>query len=174
MHSVIPSSDWYTDFRNMSTAAGLLAGNWDGVSETGYSYDVPTNIHWNHMDDYSNSKRLLTVFSFDTYIYDSDGDGTGDSRITCDTCHNPHGTNSPAMVLEDFSLKTFSALVNQSLNPSYRWLGSSQYVTTRCSTSACHTYGDVEGTGGTRYYREQGSLSTVFGVPWGLKADPLP
>jgi predicted CxxxxCH...CXXCH cytochrome family protein len=170
MHSVITSSDWYTDFRNMSTTAGLFAGNWDSTSESGYSYDIPTNIHWNHLDDYGSSRRLIATFATDMYIYDSDGDGTGDSRITCDTCHNPHGTKSPSMVLEDFSLSTYSVAPN----PSYRWLGSDQYVTTRCSTTACHTYGDVENTGGTRYYREKSGLSTVFGVPWGLKANPLP
>jgi len=160
----ISTDNWYTNFRNMSTHAGRYEGNWDDTS-TG---DVPTNIHWNHMDDYGSTKRWGT-----TRIFDSDGDGTGDSNITCDTCHNPHGTKQPAMVLDDFSLKTFSALVNQSLNPSYRWLGSSRYTTTRC-TDACHLSGDGSGTAGTKWYREPTSLSTVFGIPVGLTAVPLP
>ena len=91
----------------------------------------------------------------------------------CGTCHNPHGTKQPAMVLDDFSLKTFSVLTNQSINPSYRWLGSTRYTTTRC-TQACHSSGNASGTAGTKWYREPTSLSTVFGIPLGLKAVPLP
>jgi hypothetical protein len=162
----ISSDDWYTNFRNMSTSAGLYEGNWD---ETGTA-DVPTNIHWNHIDDYGSNSRGAY---FSTPIFDSDGDGVGDSNITCETCHNPHGTRQPAMVLDDFSLRTFSALVNQSINPSYRWLGSSQYTTTRC-TDVCHSSGNASGTAGTKWYREPSSLSTVFGIPVGLKAVPLP
>lgn len=168
VHQPIPTDQWYTNFRNMSTVAGLYAGNWDyetGVG--GYVNDVPTNIHWNHMDDFGSSKRGPAT------IYDSDGDGHGDSYVTCKTCHNPHGTRQPAMVMDDFSLKTFSALTNQSLNPTYRWLGSSTYTTTRC-TQVCHDSGNSTGTAGTKYYRQPTTNSTVLGVPLGVAAQPLP
>ena len=162
----ISTDKWYTNFRNMSTYAGLYEGNWDDTS----AGDVPTNIHWNHMDDYGSNNRGQF---FGTRIFDSDGDGVGDSNVTCETCHNPHGTKQPAMVLDDFSLKTFSVLTNQSINPSYRWLGSARYTTTRC-TQVCHSSGNASGTAGTKWYREPTSLSTVFGIPLGLKAVPLP
>jgi predicted CxxxxCH...CXXCH cytochrome family protein len=162
--SIISTDQWYTNFRNTSTAAGRLAGNWDSVGAA----DVPTNIHWNHMDDFGSSRRFSGQM-----IYDSDRDGFADSHVTCETCHNVHGTRQPAMVMDDFLLMTFSALTNQSVNPSYRWLGSETYATTRC-TQACHLSGDASGTAGTKWYREPVSVSTVFGVPVGLSAEPLP
>jgi predicted CxxxxCH...CXXCH cytochrome family protein len=168
MHSVVVSDKWYTNFRNMSTSLGLFEGNWDAASKGGYSYDVPTNIHWNHLDDYDSTDRKAAYFL--GLIYDSDGDSTGDSNFTCETCHDPHGTRYPAMVLDDFSVQSF---VNQSVSPAYNWLGSSVYATTRC-TNACHLSGDSSGTSGTKWYREPSGLSTVFGIPWGLAAEPLP
>lgn len=168
VHSVVVSDQWYTNFRNTSTTEGLFAGNWDAYGVSGYTHDVPTNIHWNHMDDYGSSRRVDQVLG-GSMIYDSDGDGTADSNITCETCHDPHGTSSQPMTHDDFSLSTFSAPPN----PSYRWIGSEAYLTTRC-TAACHVSGNSEGTGGTRFYREPVSGSTVFGIPWGLEAEPLP
>jgi len=169
VHSVIPSDKWYTNFRNTSTAAGLLAGNWDITGGAGYAYDVPTNIHWNHIDDYGSNKRGEYLSE---RLYDSDGDGSGDSNIMCETCHSPHGTRYPAMTLEDFSMMTFSVLINGSV-VSHAWLNSSQYVTTRC-TDACHLNGDASGTAGTRWYRKPLTESTVFGVPLDLKVEPMP
>ena len=163
-HSVIGSDDWYTNFRNMSGADGRFAGNWDATVKSGYSHDVPTNIHWNHLDDYGSGPRYGDLGQ---KVYDSDHDGSADSNATCATCHNVHGPRGPAMTFDDFSLRTHS------VTPAYRWIGSEGYVTTRC-TIACHSSGEGLGTGGTRWYREPSSLSTVFGVPLGLKALPLP
>lgn len=168
MHSVVTASDWFTNFRNMSTTEGIYAGNWDAVGKSGYTYDVPTNIHWNHLDDYASTDRRA-FYGFTERLYDSDGDGTGDSNFTCETCHNPHGTNQEAMAHDDFSLELYSVAPN----PTYRWLGSDTYYTTRCS-EACHLSGSATSTSGTRWYREPTPLSTVFGVPWGLEAAPLP
>ncbi len=168
MHTVVVSDKWYTNFRNTSTTDGQFAGNWDSNVVSGYTHDVPTNIHWNHMDDYGSEKRVNQVLG-GSRVYDSDGNGTADSNITCEACHDPHGTNYAPMVLDDFSLYTYSVPPN----PSYRWIGSTTYLTTRC-TIACHTSGNSLGTAGTRYYREPVSGSTVFGVPWGLQASPLP
>jgi hypothetical protein len=162
--SIIRTDQWYTNFRNTSSYAGRLAGNWDSTGAP----DVPTNIHWNHMDDYGSSRRFTNQL-----IYNSDKDAFGDSHVTCDTCHNVHGTHQPAMVMDAFLIENFSALANQSVNPSYRWLGSDTYSTTRC-TLACHLSGDASGTAGTKWYREPVSVSTVSGVPVGLTAVPLP
>jgi len=163
VHSVVPSGGvWYTDFRNMSTVKGWNAGNYDTSFSPGY--DVPTNIHWNHLDDYGSTKR-----TGGTTLYDSDGDGTGDSYVTCETCHNPHGTRQPAMVHDDFSLQTYT-LTGQ---PTYRWLGSDAYVNSRCAGVACHFSGDGTGPTGTKWYREPSGLGTT-GVPLGLKIEPLP
>jgi predicted CxxxxCH...CXXCH cytochrome family protein len=163
MHSVKVSTQWYTNFRNMSTVAGKLAGNYNDNG------DVPTNIHWNHLDDYGSVGRSSY---FSQKLYDSDGDGSGDSYITCETCHNPHGTRQRAMVIDQFSIKSFDGLANESVTPSYRWLGSSAYVTTRC-TDSCHLSGNAMGTAGTRWYGAPLSGGTT-GIPVGLKAEPLP
>jgi len=171
VHSVIVSDKWYTNFRNTSTAAGLFAGNWDSTGGSpGYTHDVPTNIHWNHIDDFGSNIRATYLSE---RLWDSDGDGAGDSNIMCETCHSPHGTRYPAMTLEDFSMQTFSVLVNQSTNPSYGWLASDRYITTRC-TDVCHINGDADGTAGTKWYREPVTGSTVLGKPYGLKVVPLP
>ncbi|MBI5191334.1 MAG: CxxxxCH/CxxCH domain-containing protein [Nitrospirae bacterium] len=164
------TSGWKTNFRNMSTYDGKFAGNWDSTTRSGYTHDVPTNIHWNHMDDYGSSRRDTAEIGYK--LYDSDGDGTGDSYMVCESCHNPHGTNQKAMVHDDFALGVFSALVNQSVNPSYMWLGSDAYSTTRC-TYVCHANGDADGTAGTKWYREPVDPSTIFGIPIGLTAVPL-
>ncbi|MHB8173911.1 MAG: CxxxxCH/CxxCH domain c-type cytochrome [Nitrospirota bacterium] len=160
VHAPIYNSVWATDFRNTSTTAGLYAGDWDATS----SGDVPTNIHWNHMDDYGSTKRYPT-----TYIYDSDGDGTGDSRITCKTCHDPHGTHQPKMVYDAFALGTYS----NPPNPNYSWVGGSGYATNRCTTT-CHTSGDAAGTAGMRWYRQPLSNTTTGTYsPQSLTASPL-
>jgi len=129
---------------------------------------VPTNIHWNHLDDYGSTRRFADL------TYDSDRDGTGDSHITCQTCHNPHGTRAPAMVMDDFSLQTYSVTTNKAQNPTYRWLGSTAYMTSRCSVDICHFSGNGSGISGTKYYREPTGLGSLYGVPMGLTAVPLP
>lgn len=166
VHGTPVSSDqWYTDFRNMSTVLGKGQGNWDATAP---DYDVPTNIHWNHLDDYGSSRRELAL-SLSQKLFDSDSDGTGDSHVVCETCHDPHGTRQPAMVLDSFSISTFTNVSS----PTYRWLGSAAYSTARC-TYQCHSNGNASGTSGTRWYREPSGLSSVSGVPVGLEAAPLP
>ena len=169
--TAIITDAWYTNYRNMSTVIPRdQAGNYDTTRVNG-NVDIPTNIHWNHLDAYG-SNLVRQVLG--RYSYDSDRDGTGDSNTTCTTCHNTHGTRQPAMVHDDFALQTFSALANQSLNPSYRWLGSDRYTTTRC-TASCHTMGDADGTAGTKWYREpSGAGVSSLGAPQSLELTPLP
>jgi hypothetical protein len=62
-----------TGFRNVSLN-GLHWGD----------EDVPANIHWDHLTD------IHSPFS-STNFWDSDMNGTADSKTTCLTCHNPHG-----------------------------------------------------------------------------------
>ncbi|MGA2192043.1 MAG: CxxxxCH/CxxCH domain-containing protein [Nitrospirota bacterium] len=161
VHPPKNNSQWYTNFRNTSTTAGHFAGNYDTTVKSGYQYDIPTNIHWNHLDDYGSTGRGLG------FIDDSDGDGTPDSHVTCTTCHDPHGTNQTAMVYSTFALK------NHSVTPQYRWIGSPAFDMLRCNV-ACHSYGNAVGPAGTRWYREPLSLSTTYGVPQDPSASPLP
>ncbi|MEW6429298.1 MAG: hypothetical protein AB1568_14825 [Thermodesulfobacteriota bacterium] len=62
-----------TGFRNVSPAG-----------DNGGLTDVPANAHWDHLVD------VHSVFMTASF-WDSDQDGTNDSKATCVTCHNPHG-----------------------------------------------------------------------------------
>ncbi|MHB8810796.1 MAG: Ig-like domain-containing domain, partial [Desulfobulbaceae bacterium] len=54
---------------------------------TNFRSSTPTNGHWKHLLNMRPSND-----------WDSDGDGVGDSRISCPACHNVHGSPSPRMV----------------------------------------------------------------------------
>lgn len=61
-----------TGFRNM-LAAGMNGGEGDW----------PANIHWDHLADIN--------ALYDGNFWDSDRDGSADSKAGCITCHDPHG-----------------------------------------------------------------------------------
>ncbi|MDY6990444.1 MAG: choice-of-anchor Q domain-containing protein [Thermodesulfobacteriota bacterium] len=67
-----------TNFRSVATSLGL-------------GYD------WRSMHDYHTSGPPGPMGPT-TPQYDSDYDGTADSKITCPACHNVHGSPSPAMM----------------------------------------------------------------------------
>ena len=59
--------------------------------------------------------------------YDSDYDGTADSRMTCPACHNVHGSPSPRMVRH-------GELINKSPSLDFQWLPEGTYPTLSDST----------------------------------------
>lgn len=66
--------------------APAITTGFRNVSDQGFNgglSDVPANIHWDHLAD------INTIFRH--RFWDSDRDGTQDSRASCITCHNPHG-----------------------------------------------------------------------------------
>ena len=95
--------------------------------------NVPANIHWDHLD-------------MNQVNWDSDGDGTKDSKPSCATCHDPHGVKStangvahPAMTYADMGI-----VYGQDAIGAYGEVTSTAY-TARCST--CHP------AAGIKYYR---------------------
>jgi hypothetical protein len=58
--------------------------------------DVSHTNFWNNDGLIENSHRLHTGYKFNSF--DSDFDGTFDSPISCNACHNVHGPPNPAMI----------------------------------------------------------------------------
>ncbi|MCO6449479.1 MAG: CxxxxCH/CxxCH domain-containing protein [Caldilineales bacterium] len=111
-----------TSFRNES-AQGFYFGN------------VPANIHWDHLD-------------MNQLAWDSDGDGTKESKPSCVTCHDPHGVKStadgvnyPAMTYADIGITH-----GQDATGAFGQVTKTGY-TNRCNT--CHP------SAGIKYYRPQ-------------------
>ncbi|MCP4169049.1 MAG: CxxxxCH/CxxCH domain-containing protein [Chloroflexi bacterium] len=95
--------------------------------------NVPANVHWDHLD-------------MNQINWDSDADGSSDSKPSCATCHDPHGVksyangvNHPAMTYADMAI-----VHGQDENGAYGEVTSSDY-SARCTT--CHP------SVGVRYYR---------------------
>ncbi len=95
--------------------------------------NVPANIHWDHLD-------------MNMVNWDSDGDGTMDSKPSCVTCHDPHGVKSfadgvtyPAMTIADMGI-----VHGQDAIGAYGEVTQTAY-NNRCRT--CHP------AAGIRYYR---------------------
>ncbi|MCX9083308.1 MAG: NapC/NirT family cytochrome c [Candidatus Methanoperedens sp.] len=66
--------------------------NQSGYTQNGF---YPANIHWNHLDLYG---------IYPPGWFDSNYDGTVDSRPSCPACHNVHGTKYPKMTKDDIAL----------------------------------------------------------------------
>jgi len=141
----------YTNFRNEEEwgQGWSMAGN------------GPSNAHWDHV-------------SMSDACWDIDYDITGDSRQSCVTCHNPHGTkdgsNNPTvkMTRGDMDI-TFAAYNDGIFDYDYGYIVSDDYLNWPApnpnpdlSCWACHSYGaGADPDGGTRYYR----------LPWRTPAD---
>lgn len=111
-----------TAFRN-ERAEGFNFGN------------VPANIHWDHLD-------------LNQVNWDSDGDGTMDSKPSCAACHDPHGVRSfadgvayPAMTSADMGI-----IHGQDATGAYGEVTKTSY-NQRCRS--CHP------SAGIRYYRPE-------------------
>jgi hypothetical protein len=85
-------------------------------------------------------------FAPETPQYDSDFDGTGDSRISCPACHNVHGTPSPVMFRYGDLAEATSPV--SSIVPFLDF----QYVGDTCESFAGTTLEDSSGGAGTRMY----------------------
>ncbi len=81
----------------------------------------------------------------ETPQYDSDFDGTADSRLSCPACHNVHGSSAPAMFRRGELAIATSPVVG--LIPFLDF----QYVPT-CGPTGCTTLADSAGGAGTRFY----------------------
>ncbi len=117
----LPAGPWLTKFIN--------------VRPEGYNMDnVPANIHWDHMD-------------MNAVVWDSDGDGTWDSKPNCTTCHDPHGVRSVANGVA-YPAQTYADMgIVHGVDPelgSYGELTRTDFLA-RCD--ACHK------EAGIRYYR---------------------
>jgi hypothetical protein len=82
----------------------------------------------------------------ETPQYDSDFDGTGDSRISCPSCHNVHGSPSPVM----FRYGDLAAATSPvaSIEPFL----DLQYVGESCVSTSAPMLEDSTGGAGTRSY----------------------
>jgi hypothetical protein len=111
----------------------------------GAGYDIPTNIHWNHLDafgsvNYGNGGK-----------FDSNWDGIKDSFISCVACHNPHGTNYPKLTKNDIAIS-----YDNDSNGTFGYIGSDAYNRAGGDPycSSCHTSGTT-----FKYYRTEINLS---------------
>ena len=109
-------------------------------SQTGDS-DIPTNIHWNHLDafgsvNYGNGGKFDFNMSGKTTSYQS-----------CPACHNVHGTNYPKMTKNDLAI-TYGS----DDNGTFGYIGSDAYLYSGGDLycGACHTRGTT-----FKYYRTE-------------------
>ncbi|VVB86142.1 Doubled CXXCH motif (Paired_CXXCH_1) [uncultured archaeon] len=107
----------------------LSAGYYDGNT------DYPTNIHWNHLDDFGSVGHGMGG------MFDFDNDGKidiTDSYISCPACHNVHGTNYPKMTKNALAI-TYSS----DLNGTFGYIGSNLYLNPGSDLfcNGCHVSG---------------------------------
>ena len=119
------------------------SGGYHNGSEGG-GPDIPTNIHWNHLDafgsvNYGNGGK-----------FDSNRDGIKDSYQSCPACHNVHGTNYPKMTKNDIAVS-----YGNDSNGTFGYIGSDEYNRAGGDLycSSCHTNGTT-----FKYYRTEINL----------------
>ena len=113
-------------------------------SQYGSGADIPTNIHWNHLDAFGSTK--VGIFG----QFDSNMSGVKDSYISCPACHNVHGTNYPKMTKNDLAIQ-----YGVDANGSYGEITSTEYLYPGGDLycGACHASGQQ-----ARYYRYEINL----------------
>ncbi len=150
-----------TDYRN-ENSAGVFSRK-GRMGNTPY----PVNIHWDHL---APPEVLMGSCSWgggchssSDFRYDSDLDGAPtDSKLSCPTCHNPHGTTYPAMTKNDLAITydTGFAYINST---GYTSAGGDLYC-----NSDCHVQTGASGPTNAEYYRDP--LVTVAGLPVGFQS----
>ncbi|MFZ3385237.1 MAG: hypothetical protein WA144_15060 [Candidatus Methanoperedens sp.] len=113
-------------------------------SEGGIDSDIPTNIHWNHLDAFGSINYGVGG------KFDSNMDGQVDSYQSCPACHNVHGTNYPKMTKNDLAISYGS-----DTNGTFGYIGSDNYNRGGGDVycTGCHTSGTE-----FKYYRNELNL----------------
>ncbi len=108
------------------------------------SGDYPTNIHWNHLDDFGSLINGLGG------QFDSNMDGVRDSYQSCPACHNVHGTNYPKLIKNDLGI-----IYASDANGNYGYIANGYYkVVGRPGwCNGCH--GNGTNNGNVKYYRTE-------------------
>jgi hypothetical protein len=120
-------------------------GYHNGSEGSSSVFDIPTNIHWNHLDAFGSTRYGEGGY------FDSDMDGNLDSLQSCPACHNVHGTNYPKMTKNDIAI-TYSS----DGNGTFGYIGSEEYKRTGGDAyceGTCHTAGPT-----FSYYRTEINL----------------
>lgn len=136
---------------NLNINVSTIGTNFINVDQLGFHNgspppgelpDIPTNIHWNHLDafgsvNYGNGGK-----------FDSNMDGLKESYQSCPACHNVHGTNYPRMTKNDIAIT-----YGNDTNGTFGYISSDEYNRgggdLYCGGS-CHTNGPT-----FRYYRNE-------------------
>ncbi|HEY9246960.1 MAG TPA: hypothetical protein VIO11_08955, partial [Candidatus Methanoperedens sp.] len=110
--------------------------------------DYPTNIHWNHLDDFGSINGGIRG------LFDFDKDGTinsTDSFQSCPACHNVHGTSYPKMTKNALAISDSS-----DASGSFGYIGSDSYLSPGSDVfcNGCHTSGTT-----FKYYRNEIKVS---------------
>ena len=126
-----------TNFINMDPL-----GNHNGSPPPNLVPDIPTNIHWNHLDAFGSTNYGIGG------KFDSNRDGIIDSFQSCPACHNVHGTNYPKMTKNDLAI-TYGS----DTNGTFGYIGSDNYNRGGGDLycTSCHTTG-------VKYYRNEINL----------------
>ena len=157
---------------NQDISISSIGTNFINIHDTGYHNgsryphigpDIPTNIHWNHLDAFGSSNYA------NGGKFDSNLDGSKDSYQSCPACHNVHGTNYPKMTRNDMKI-TYGS----DLNGTFGYIGSDEYNRGGGDLycSSCHTSGNT-----FKYYRNEINIFDdcvschIDGMPGDVNAD---
>ncbi|MHC4093152.1 MAG: hypothetical protein ACYSVY_23275, partial [Planctomycetota bacterium] len=142
---------------HLQLPAGVAQTNYRNEYRLGYGWNLyggkPTNAHWNHIGSGASD-------------WDIDHDGVmRDSRRSCVTCHNPHGTRTPdgqptpAMMVADLAI-SFGVYDDGTTERAYGYIGSGEYYQSGgdLHCAPCHRFfgpgQDPDVGNHTRFYRE--------------------
>ena len=142
---------WIPSANHMNTTpieVSNIGTNFININSNGYhngseggGADIPTNIHWNHLDAFGS----LNYGSGGKFDFNMSGKTT--SYQSCPACHNVHGTNYPKMTKNDLAI-TYSS----DENGTFGYIGSEAYLYSGGDLycGACHTSGTS-----FKYYRTE-------------------